>query len=103
MICPGHGIEDGKVRIIFVGDEIGGFLIESLTQIDDANIEEKLIYYYIKENYANLTTKIESLDWTGGTYWKTFENKFYYDKKLIRKTIIEEKFMITNVEFRKYL
>ena len=36
-------------------------------------------------------------------YWKTFENKFYYDKKLIRKTIIEEKFMITNVEFRKYL
>ena len=63
MICPGHGIEDGKVRIIFVGDEIGGFLIESLTQIDDANIEEKLIYYYIKENYANINLTKKNLKW----------------------------------------
>ena len=104
MICPGYGIEDGEVKIILLGDIIGGFLIQSFTEIKDDNIEEKLIHYYIKENYGNLTTKIESLDWTGGTYWKTFENKFYYDKKIIRnKSVIEEELLITNAEFGKYL
>ena len=104
VICPGYGIEDGEVKIILLGDIIGGFLIQSFTEIKDDNIEEKLIHYYIKENYGNLTTKIESLDWTGGTYWKTFENKFYYDKKIIRnKSVIEEELLITNAEFGKYL
>ena len=97
-ICPGSGIEDGEVQIIMSGDYIAGFIISAFTSIEDPNVKEKLIYYYIKENYENLTTKIESLDWIGRAYWKTNENEFYYNKKLIRKKKIGEELIITNEE-----
>ena len=97
-ICPGSGIEDGEVQIIISGDYIAGFIINAFTSIEDPNIKEKLIYYYIKESYGNLTTKIESLDWIGRAHWETNENEFYYSKKLIRKKKIGEELIITNEE-----
>ena len=97
-ICPGSGIEDGEVQIVMLGDYINGFIISAFTSIEDPNIKEKLIHYYIKENYLNLTTKIESADWIGRAHWKTNENVFYYNKKLIRKKKIDEELIITNEE-----
>ena len=90
--------KDGEVQIIISGDYIAGFIINAFTSIEDPNIKEKLIYYYIKESYGNLTTKIESLDWIGRAHWETNENEFYYSKKLIRKKKIVEELIITNEE-----
>ncbi len=103
IICSEFGIEDGTVSIILLGDIIAGFLIEAFTKVDDPNIEEKLIYYYIIENHKDFVKKIEDPDWTGGAYWTTEENKFYYDKHIIGKKTIKEKLLITNSEMADYL
>ncbi len=97
-ICPGYGIEDGEVQILISGDYIAGFVINAFTSIEDPNLKEKLIHYYIKENYEILTKKIESSDWTGRISWKTNENEFYYNKKLVRKKKFDEELIITNEE-----
>ena len=100
-ICPGSGIEAGEVQIIISGDYIAGFIISAFTSIEDPDIKEKLIYYYVKENYENFTKKIESLDWIGRTHWATNENEFYYNKKLIRKKKIDEELILTNEEMKR--
>ena len=97
-ICPGSGIEDGEVEIIIAGDYIAGFIISAYTRIEDPNIKEKLIYYYVKENYLSFTKEIESSDWIGRAHWDANEKEFYYNKKLIRKKKINEKLLITNEE-----
>ena len=90
--------KDGEVQIIIAGDYIAGFIISAYTRIEDPNIKEKLIYYYVKENYVSFTKEIESSDWIGRAHWDANEHEFYYNKKLIRKKKINEKLLITNEE-----
>lgn len=102
IICPEQGLEDATVKIFLIGEKIAGHLIELYTRHDDSKKKDKLIYYYIKNNYDNYA-KVDDLNWQGGTYWTTNDGReFYYNKIHKQNGIIAEDLLITNSEFSKH-
>ena len=64
--------------------------------------KEKLIYYYVKKNYAKYA-KVSDLNWKGGTYWTMSDGReLFYNKNLKQNGIISEDLLITNLEFSKH-
>ena len=102
FICPEHGMEDAKIQILLSDDEIAGYRINSYTLKDDSDDKNKLIYFYIKENFVNVeeVKELNSLDWTGGLYWKTNNIYYYYNKFLNKKTkLVTEELLVTKERF----
>ena len=102
FVCPEHGMEDAKIQILLSDDEIVGYRINSYTLKDDSDDKNKLIYFYIKENFVNVeeVKELNSLDWTGGIYWKTNNIYYYYNKFLNKKTkLVTEELLVTKERF----
>ena len=105
IVCPGHGMEEAKIKILLRNDEIGGYKINSYTRKDDRDDKNKFIYFYIKENFANVVEvkDLKSPDWTGSIYWQTNNIYYYYHKFLNKKTsIVTEELFVTNERFGDY-
>jgi len=85
--CPEHGMEDAKIQILLSDDEIAGYRINSYTLKDDSDDKNKLIYFYIKENFVNVeeVKELNSFDWTGSIYWKINNIYYYYNIILYNK------------------
>ena len=93
------------IKILLRDDKIGGYKINSDTRKEDQDEKNKFIYYYIKENFANVA-EVEDLtspDWTGSIYWEINNIYYYYYKFLNQKTsIVTEELFVTKERFGKY-
>ena len=102
FVCPGQGMEDAKIQILLSDDEIGGYKINSYTLKDDSDDKNKLIYFYIKENFVNVeeVKELNSPDWTGNIYWKINNIYYYYYKFLNKKNkLVAEELFVTKERF----
>ena len=105
FVCVGYGMDNAMIKILLRDDKIGGYKINSDTRKEDQDDKNKFIYYYVKENFANVA-EVEDLtspDWTGSIYWEINNIYYYYYKFLNQKTlIVTEELFVTKERFGKY-
>ena len=105
-LCPDGDMEDAKIRVLINEQQVKGIKIISLVDINFQDDEKKLIYYYIKK-YFNDVSEVASIDdpsWIGSESWDRNGKKYYYTKQITNQSsLIREEFLITNEKFKIYI
>ena len=105
-LCPEDGMEEAKLRVLINNEIVGGIRIISLIDIKYQEDEKKLIYYYIKKHFNDVSNIaiINNPSWTGSESWDRNNKKYYYRKEITNQSsLIKEEFLITNEKFKKYI